>query len=134
MKYMLDTNICIFAINRRPPEVRARFENLAIGDVGISSVTVSELQYGIAKSAYPERNQAALAKFLSPLVVLSYGEEAAREYGIIRYHLEKQGKPIGSMDMMIAAHALALNLTLVTNNLSEFSRVPRLKVEDWTQS
>ena len=132
MKYLLDTNICIFVINRRPESVRRRLQGLALGQVGISTVTVSELQYGVAKSAAVERNEAALGKFLLPLEVVSYDEIAARHYGRIRCFLEKQGTPIGAMDLMIAAHALALEVVLVTHNVREFQRVPGLQVEDWT--
>ena len=132
MKYLIDTNICIFIINQRPAEVRQRLEKLEIGDVGVSAVTVSELQYGVAKSRDRERNQAALDKFLLPLEVLPYEDSAARRYGYLRRHLEKQGTPIGPLDLMIAAHALAINTIVVTNNTAEFERVPDLPVEDWT--
>jgi len=132
MKYLFDTNTCIFVINRRPDSVRRRLELLVPGDVGVSAVTVSELQYGVAKSTAVERNRAALDKFLLPLEILPYDEAAARYYGKMRQHLESCGTPIGPMDLMIAAHALALGLTVVTNNVREFSRVPGLRVEDWT--
>lgn len=133
MKYLLDTNICIFVINNRPEIVRRKMQGISVGDVGISSITVSELLYGVSKSAQVERNQAALDKFLMPLEVLAYDENAARRYGVIRAFLESKGMPIGPMDLMIAAHALALNVTVVTNNVREFQRIPGLKVEDWTQ-
>lgn len=110
-----------------------RMQDIAPGDIGISSITVSELLYGVAKSVQTGRNQAALEKFLMPLDILPYNEDAARHYGLTRAHLESQGTPIGPMDLMIAAHALSLNLTIVTNNVREFTRVPGLKVEDWTQ-
>ena len=132
MKYLLDTNICIFVINQRPDSVRRKLQGLLPGQVGISSVTVSELQYGVAKSSAIERNQAALDKFLVPLEVVAYDAAAARHYGRIRYFLERQGTPIGSMDLMIAAHALALDVVVVTHNVREFLRVPNLQVEDWT--
>jgi len=131
MKYLLDTNICIFIINHRPQQTRERFARVRAGDIAISSVTLSELQYGVAKSANPAKNQNALRHFLIPLEVLPYTAAAAEEYGRLRRHLEPTGQPIGPMDLMIAAHALALNLTLVTNNLREFQRVPTLRVEDW---
>lgn len=134
MKYLLVTNICIFVINLRPAGVRQRLERLAIGDVGVSTVTVSELQYGVAKSKATERNQAALDKFLLPLEILPYDHFAARHYGHLRCHLEKQGTPIGPLDMMIAAHALAINATLITHNTSAFERVPSLRLDDWTRS
>ena len=133
MKYLLDTNICIFVINNRPETVRRKMQGIAVGEIGISSVSVSELAYGVAKSAQIDRNQAALDKFLMPLEILPYDENAAKGYGTIRAHLESKGTPIGPMDLMIAAHALALNLTVVTNNVREFRRIPGLKVEDWTK-
>jgi len=131
MKYLLDTNICIYIIKKKPASVKARFSTLHAGDVGISTITLSELQYGVEKSSYPDKNQQALNQFLLPLEVLEYPQDAAKEYGKIRQHLEKTGKIIGPLDMLIAAHAKALDLTLVTNNIKEFSRVPDLKVENW---
>ena len=133
MKYLLDTNICIFVINNKPAQVRRKMQGISIGDVGISSVSVSELLYGVARSSQVERNQAALDKFLMPLEILAYDENAARHYGAIRAFLESKGMPIGPMDLMIAAHALSQGLTVVTNNVREFQRVPGLKVEDWTE-
>lgn len=133
MSYLLDTNTCIYVIKMKPEAVRRRFESIPIGDIAISSVTLSELQYGIAKSTMPERNQAALDAFLLPLEILPFDDDAARIYGTLRAFLEKKGQPIGSMDMLIAAHALSLDMTLVTNNLREFQRVPKLRLEDWTQ-
>ena len=133
MKYLLDTNICIFVINNKPAQVRRKMQGISIGDVGISSVSVSELLYGVARSSQVERNQAALDKFLMPLEILPYDENAARHYGAIRAFLESKGMPIGPMDLMIAAHALSQGLTVVTNNVREFQRVPGLKVEDWTE-
>lgn len=131
MKYLLDTNICIYLIRHRPSQVRARFESCQIGDIGISSVTLAELQYGVAKSQFPERNQRALEAFVLPLEVVAFDAEAAAAYGPVRAFLERQGTPIGAMDLMIAAHALSLRVTLVTNNVSEFSRVQGLSVENW---
>lgn len=133
MKYLLDTNTCIFIINFRPAAVRRKLEAQAVGNVAISTVTVSELEYGAAKSQHREKNRATLEKFLLPLEVLVYDAAAARGYGEIRAHLEKDGTPIGPMDLMIAAHALATGLTVVTNNTREFRRVPSLQVEDWTE-
>jgi tRNA(fMet)-specific endonuclease VapC len=132
MKYLLDTNTCIFVINRRPSAVRGRFEETAVGDIAISVVTLSELQYGVEKSVRREQNALALRKFLLPLVLLPFDADAAGQYGKVRVQLERRGTPIGSMDMMIAAHALARGLSLVTNNTSEFECVPGLALEDWT--
>lgn len=133
MRYLLDTNICIFIINYRPALVRERFESIPVGEVGISSVTLSELHYGAAKSGKPAQNTSALRKFLLPLDVLAYGEQAAECYGQLRAFLEGAGTPIGPMDLMIAAHALSAHLTVVTNNRREFERVPGLVAEDWSE-
>lgn len=130
MRYLLDTNICIYIINRRAPHVFERFETLRAGDVGVSSITAAELAFGVAKSR-SARNQAALEKFLAPLEIVSFGEEAVWHYGRLRAEPERQGQPIGSLDTLIAAHALALGVTLVTNNREEFARVPGLRCENW---
>ena len=129
--FMLDTNICIYIIKKKPEQVLRRLKNARISDIGVSSITLSELEYGTAKSSRPDQNRIALAEFLAPLEILSYDDMAAQEYGKIRACLERQGTPIGSMDMLIAAHALSLNCTLVTNNEREFSRIQSLKIENW---
>lgn len=131
--YLLDTRICIYIINRRPFEVFARFEGLKVGQVAISSITGAELAFGVEKSG-SRRNRQALDKFLAPLDIVPFDEEAMRAYGALRAHLEGQGTPIGSMDTLIAAQALALGATLVTNNGREFQRVPGLAVENWVGS
>ena len=131
MRYMLDTNICIYIIKSKPANVIERLRQCRISEVGISSITLSELEYGVAKSSKPKQNQLALVQFLTPMEILSYGDEAAQEYGRLRAFLEKQGRPIGSLDMLIAAHALSLDVTLITNNEREFGRVPNLKIENW---
>ncbi len=130
--YLLDTNHCIFLINRNYPEVGRRLARQSIGSVAVSSVTTSELWYGVEKSVRKEQNRSALGKFLLPLEILPYDEDAARAYGKIRPVLERGGRSIGSMDMLIAAHALSRQAILVTHNQGEFQRVPGLKVEDWT--
>ena len=132
MEYLLDTNICIYIIKKRPANVFERFKNLRIGDVGISSITLAELQYGIEKSSNIEKNREALEKFLTPIEILDFGYEATIEYGKIRAELEKKGVPIGPLDMLIASHAKSLDVVLVTNNVKEFERVPGLKIENWT--
>lgn len=132
MEYLLDTNICIYIIKQKPIEVLTRFQGLPPGSIGISSITLSELQFGIGKSSNPNKNQDALDRFLIPLEILDYGFEASVAYGKIRAFLEKSGQPIGPLDTLIAAHALSLRLTLVTNNEKEFQRVPQLKVQNWT--
>lgn len=133
MKYMLDTNICIYIIKEKPPEVLEKFDSLQVGDVAISSVTLSELAYGVEKSLHPKKNGEALREFLLPLEIPSYDEAASYHYGAIRAFLEKKGQPIGALDLMIAAHARSLGFKLVTNNITEFSRVPQLKVENWVK-
>lgn len=131
MKYLLDTNICIYVIKKKPPQVLQQFRSHSIGDIGISSITVAELQYGVHKSQYPEQNQRALEQFLVPLVIVGFDERAATIDGKIRAALEAQGTPIGALDMLIAAHALSLGVTLVTNNVREFSRIPELQLVNW---
>lgn len=110
----------------------ARLQGMTTGSVGVSTITLSELECGATKSLNPEGNREALARFLLPLEVLDYDVAAASHYGEVRSHLEKAGTPIGPLDTLIAAHARSLNVTLVTNNLGEFRRVPQLKVEDWS--
>jgi len=133
MQFMLDTNTCIYIIKRKPLEVIDRFKRTEISQIGISSITLSELQYGVSKSSRPAQNQMALAQFVAPLEILPFEEEAAQYYGDLRVHLERQGTPIGSLDMLIAAHALSVSCTLVTNNEKEFGRIPNLKIENWVK-
>ncbi len=130
MKYLLDTDTCIYLINERPTKVLTQFKRHALEDIGISSITASELAYGVAKSA-SAKNSAALQAFLLPLNVVEYDTAAAMAYGDIRASLEKQGKTIGPLDMLIAASALSRKLVLVTNNEKEFRRVAKLTVENW---
>jgi tRNA(fMet)-specific endonuclease VapC len=132
VKYVLDTNICIYVIRRKPVLVLQRFQQLSPNEVAISSVTLAELRYGADKSAFPAKNHAALNSFLMPISVADFDSPAADQYGKVRAYLERQGTPIGPLDTMIAAHAQSLNVTLVTANTSEFSRVPGLVCEDWT--
>jgi len=132
MKLMLDTNVCIYIIKQQPATVLKRFLEFQIGDIGISSITLSELRYGVAKSTHREKNAKALDEFIIPLEVVSFDEEAAHVYGDIRTTLEKAGTPIGAMDMLIAAHAVSLGTTLATNNTREFIRIPTLNIIDWT--
>ena len=133
MKLLLDTNICIYIIKQQPATVLRRFLEHQVGDIGISSITLAELRFGIAKSVQQERNAAALDQFIIPLEIVPFDERAALLYGEIRAYLEKRGTPIGSMDLLIAAHALSLRVTLVTNNSREFDRVPSLTCVDWTE-
>ena len=131
MKYMLDTNICIYLIKQKPATVLKRFRQIDISEISISSITLSELFYGVSKSSKPEQNFMALTQFVAPLEILPFDGGAAQYYGDLRAHLEIQGTPIGSLDMLIAAHALSIESTLVTNNEKEFNRVPSLKIENW---
>ena len=131
MIYMLDTNICIYVIKKKPEAVLKRFQSLMGNDICISSITLAELEYGVKHSANPAKNQQALIRFLLLINVLPFDANAATKYGEIREHLQKKGTPIGALDMLIASHAKAEDLILVTNNLKEFERVPGLKVENW---
>ena len=131
MKYLLDTNICIYLIKQKPPWVVKKFRTHAVDSIGLSTVTVSELFYGVAKSQKASQNRQALQEFLLPLSIAPYDSRAAEIYGPIRATLERTGKTIGPLDMMIAAHALRLDVTLVTNNEAEFSRVAGLRIENW---
>jgi tRNA(fMet)-specific endonuclease VapC len=131
---LLDTNTCIYLIRRRPKEALQRFERFEVGEVGVSVITVSELRYGVEKSTRPEQNLRALEQFLLPLEVQDFGPEATVSYGRVRASLEERDMPIGPLDTLIAAHALSLGATLVTNNSREFERVSGLQIEDWTAS
>jgi tRNA(fMet)-specific endonuclease VapC len=128
--YLLDTNIVIYTIKNRPPRVRERFNDLA-DQLAISTVTLGELIYGVEKSQHPERNRAVIDGLTSRLEVLPFDAQAAAHFGQIRADLTRRGRPIGPYDMMIAAVARSRGLMLVTNNMSEFERVPGLRLEDW---
>ncbi len=131
MKFMLDTNTCIYLIKQKPQKVLQHFKAHSIGDIGISSITLAELEYGVAKSQHVQKNQLALYEFILPLEIAPFDENASETYGAVRSMLEKNGTLIGSMDMLIGAHALSLGVTLVTNNMKEFKRIKNLKVVDW---
>ena len=135
MKYMLDTNICIYAIKHKPPEVIKNFLKHNPEDICVSSITYGELMHGVEKSQAEERNRAAITLFLSSISILPFDNYAAEEYGKVRAELERKGTPIGPMDMLIAGHARSERLILVTNNTREFFRVEDLdlEVEDWTK-
>ena len=133
MQYLLDTNICIYLIKQKPPKVLARFQTLALTDIGISSITVAELEYGVCKSQQQEKNRSALMQFLIALEIVEFDQAAATLYGSIRSDLESRGLVIGAMDMLIAAHALSLGVTLVSNNVREFSRIANLSLENWAE-
>ena len=133
MKYLLDTNICIYLIKKQPTNVLQKFKSIMLGDIGISSITLAELMYGIEKSQHHEKNKIALEEFTLPLDIIPFDGKATQYYGAIRSYLEKKGTPIGALDLLIAAHAKSLNAVLVTNNVKEFSRVPKLKIENWVE-
>ena len=133
MKYLLDTNICIYIIKEKPKSVIKKFEQISPMEVGVSTITVAELEFGVAKSQYPEKNRKALEWFILPLIILPFNLEDTRAYGDIRHHLESKGTPIGAMDMLIAAQARQREVILVSNNEQEFSRIPGLKVENWVE-
>ena len=131
IRYMLDTNTIAYAKNRKPASVLEKLIQLDPSEVCISAVTMAELEYGVFHSSKPGQNRKALLLFLSGITVLPFGTEAALVYGEIRHKLQTQGTLIGANDLLIAAHAKSLNLTLVTHNIREFERVEGLKMEDW---
>ena len=133
MTYLLDTNICISVINRKPRTVIERIQRHATGEVAISSLTVAELAYGVERSHYPDRNRIALLEFLFPFAILDFDASAAQDYGRIRHSLEVAGTPSGPMDLLLSAQARSRNLVFVTNNAREFKRVPGLKTENWAR-
>ena len=133
MPYMLDTNILVYVLNARPHHqaVLDRFDREEPRDMVISSITLAELRFGIEKSRQREASRRALRRALDALNVVPFDTRAAETYGMVRAGLETAGKPIGPLDTLIAAHALSLDLTLVTSNVREFSKVRRLRVENW---
>jgi tRNA(fMet)-specific endonuclease VapC len=130
---LLDTNTCIYIINNRPPNVLEKFRKYKAGEVGISSIAASELAYGVAKSG-SIKNRKALDMFLAPMQILPFDSQCLWFYADLRASLEKQGLSIGPMDSLIAAHALSIDGTLVTNNIKEFMRVPKLKLDNWFEA
>ena len=131
-RYMLDTNICIYLIKRRPQSVFKRFSRLKIGQICISAITYSELEFGVSNSSQVKQNRIALNEFLGPVTILDYPGGASFAYGVLRTELKRRGTPIGANDMLIAAHAMYADLILVTNNEKEFKRIKNLSVENWT--
>jgi tRNA(fMet)-specific endonuclease VapC len=131
LRFLLDTNICVYALKRRPPEVLDRLREVGPAEVGISVVTLVELRHGAAKSQDPAKAHRKLDLFLKPLTVLEFDEQAAEKAGRLRAELERVGTPIGDLDSLIAAHALATGNVLVSNNLREFDRVAHLRTENW---
>lgn len=131
MKYLLDTDICIYLIKQKPVQVLKKFQSIAAGDICISAITVAELFYGVEKSRYKTQNRAAIEQFLLSLVVINFDMGDAVEFGKIRNYLASKGTPIGPYDLLIAAQAVSRSLRLVTNNAREFSRIPGLTIEKW---
>ncbi len=134
MSYLLDTNICIYALKSRPPEVLARLRALSPADVALSVVTLLELRQGAEGSQQPDVAHARLDAFAAPLRVLPFEEEDALAGARLRAALFRRGRPIGDLDSLIAAQAVTRDLTLVTNNLREFSRIPGLRTENWVST
>jgi tRNA(fMet)-specific endonuclease VapC len=131
--YLLDTNICIYIAKHKPISVLQQFSKLKVGEVGMSIITHGELLYGIEKSQYPTKSKKILEELLTFIAPYPLTVEVSEHYAHIRAHLEKKGKPIGANDLWIAAQALTLHTTLVTNNEKEFSRIPHLKIENWVE-
>jgi tRNA(fMet)-specific endonuclease VapC len=133
MTYLLDTNICIYLINKKPPIVLDRIRSKHPDEVAISTITIAELEYGVLRSKYPDQNRIALLEFLIPFSILDFDQIAATHYGYVRQELESKGKPIGPMDLLLAAQALSKNLIFVTNNEKEFIRIKNLRIENWAK-
>jgi len=131
MKYLIDTNICIYILNNRVEGSAQWIKNAGLENVCVSSITVAELEFGLAKSEKYDETQSAIYKFLSGFNIIDFDLNAAQSYGRLRAELQRQGKPIGAMDMLLAATALAKGMTLVTNNEKEFARLNNLKVQNW---
>ena len=134
MNYLLDTNICIYIINKKPAAVLKKVQSMQPGQIAISTITIAELEYGAARSRYPDRNRIALLEFLFPFTILDFDQKASMEYGRIRTLLESRGRPVGPMDLLPAAQAKSHNLILVTNNEKEFARVDGLRIENWART
>lgn len=134
MKYMLDTNICVYLIKKKPENVLLNLHSKMGDGIAISAITLAELIHGVEASAYPEKNALALNQFLSIVDILPFDDEASAEYGKIFATMRRQGTPIGVMDMLIAAHAKAKGLIIVTNNVREFERVEGLGLDNWVSA
>ncbi len=133
MKYLLDTNTCIYIINKKPPSAVNHIRSKDPEEMAISTITIAELQYGVSRSQHIDRNRIALLEFLVPFNIIDFDQTAAVLYGSIRASLESKGTPIGPMDLLLSAQALAHDLILITNNEREFRRVDGLKIENWTK-
>ena len=131
MNYLLDTNTCIYVINKKASSVIKRIQTKQPEQIAISTITQAELEYGVRRSRYPDQNRVALLEFLFPFFLLDFDQMAAGQYGLIRSLLEAKGRPIGPMDLLIAAQAKSRDFILVTNNEKEFRRVEGLRIENW---
>ena len=131
MKYLLDTNTCIYVINKKPPWAVNHIRSRNPDDIAISTITIAELQYGVYRSQNEDRNRIALLEFLVPFTIIDFDQSAAAAYGSIRASLERKGTPVGPMDLLIAAQALSEKLILITNNEKEFRRIDGLRIENW---
>jgi tRNA(fMet)-specific endonuclease VapC len=131
VKYLLDTNTCIYIINKKPPSAVDKIRSKHPDEVSISTITIAELEYGVYRSKHADQNRIALLEFLVPFVILDFDQSAAAVYGSVRASLERKGTPIGPMDLLLAAQALSQQLILVTNNEKEFRRVAALRIENW---
>lgn len=129
--YLLDTNICIYIINSTPKQVIERIKKLKPHQIKLSSISLAELEYGVSKSHYRDKNRKALIHFVSAFDIVEFNDSDAEVYGLIRAELEKKGQVIGPYDMQIAAQAITRDLILVTNNVAEFSRISNIKLENW---
>ena len=132
--YLLDTNICIYIIKKKPIEVLNVLKQKLKKDIFISSITVAELEYGVEKSKFPDINRISLLEFLSIFKIINYDDKDAVEFGKIKVNLEKLGKIIGPMDLLISSQAINKNLILVTNNVKEFERINGLRIENWVKT
>jgi len=133
MKYLLDTNICIYIIKKKPEQVLKKFQRMKKSEIYLSSITIAELIYGVEKSQFKEKNMAAFDDFISPFECVDFNNESAKTFGRLRADLEKNGSMIGVFDLQIASISIAHDMTLVTNNEKEYSRVSGLRIENWTK-
>lgn len=131
MRFLLDTNICIYIIKNQYVQLVKKLRQTGVENIGISTITVAELEYGVANSNRPAESMTKLYEFLVPFTIIDFDMDSARFYGKIRKELKDIGQPIGPMDTLISSIALAHGFTLVTNNVKEFARVPKLKIENW---
>jgi len=133
VNYLLDTNTCIYIINKKPPSVVNHIRSKQSDEIAISTITIAELEYGVSRSQHPDQNRIALLEFLVPFIIMDFDQSAAALYGPIRTSLELKGTPIGPPDLLLAAQAMSEKLVLVTNNEREFKRIDGLQIENWVR-